>query len=204
MPTLYFATHNSNKVRELQQIFASHHLAHFQLKSLADLNDLQEIEETGTTFQANALLKAEHLYQRHQVEGFADDSGLEVEALGGAPGIYSARYSGKYLPNGKADDKANIAKLLEALAGLPPEKRKARFVTVIALIWQGKAYFFEGTVEGHLIEEPKGENGFGYDPIFIPFGETKTFAQMDKDKKNSLSHRAKAVQKLLAFLQTVS
>lgn len=201
MHRLYFATHNLNKVRELQQIFVARKLTHFQLFSLSDLNDFVEIEETGSTFKANALLKAQYLYQKYGVEGFADDSGLEVEALGGAPGVHSARYSGQYLPNGRADDKANIAKLLAALQGLPPEKRKARFVTLIALIWKGETHFFEGIVEGHITESARGENGFGYDPIFVPEGEKRTFAEMDKDSKNALSHRGKAVDKLLTFLQ---
>ena len=185
---LIFATHNNNKVKEVAQILPSY----LSMKSLTDIGFFDEIEETGKTFEENALLKAKIIFEKTGKNIFADDSGLVIEALNGAPGVYSARYAG----TGKDED--NIAKALKELDG--KTNRKAYFISIFCLILNGKEYFFEGRIDGAISTEILGENGFGYDPIFIPDGFSKSFAQMSAEEKNAISHRAKAVEKLNNFL----
>lgn len=165
-----------------------------QLKSLDDIGCLEPIHETGKTLEENARIKAEHVRQGYGIDCFADDTGLEVEALGGAPGVYSARYAG---PSG--DALANMAKLLKALEGA--ENRNARFRTVICLMLDGKVHMFEGIVEGRILNAPEGKGGFGYDPIFQPKGYDRSFARFAMDEKNAISHRGKAFDKLQLFLR---
>lgn len=188
--TLFFASANANKVRELQQIFPPS----YELKSLLDLTEVPDIPETATSFAGNALLKVEYLSEHYGVLGFADDSGLEVAALNAAPGVYSARYAGEH---GNAT--ANIEKLLRELQN--ERIRAARFVTVIALKLPDGVHYFEGEIRGTITTETRGQEGFGYDPIFIPEGSTRTFAEMSKEEKNAISHRGRAVRKLLDFLE---
>lgn len=189
---LVFATHNQHKLSELQHILGNH----FHLISLDDLKHDQEIEETGTTLIENALLKARFIYNLYQVNTFADDTGLEIDALNGAPGVYSARFAGE-----EKSPVNNMNKVLDLMKDAP--NRKARFKTVIALILNGKEFLFEGVVNGIILERPRGTNGFGYDPIFQPEGYTLSFAEMDSQTKNKISHRAKAVEKLTGFLQSL-
>lgn len=185
---LIFATHNNNKVKEVTKMLPSY----LSMKSLTDINFFDEIEETGTTFEKNAQLKAKTIFDKTGKNIFADDSGLVIEALDGAPGVYSARYAG----TGKDED--NIAKALKELEG--KTNRKAYFISIFCLILDGKEYFFEGRVNGTIATEIMGDNGFGYDPIFIPDGFSKSFAQMSPEEKNAISHRGKAVEKLNDFL----
>ncbi len=185
---LIFATHNNNKVKEVTKMLPSY----LSMKSLTDINFFDEIEETGTTFEKNAQLKAKTIFDKTGKNIFADDSGLVIEALDGAPGVYSARYAG----TGKDED--NIAKALKELEG--ETNRKAYFISIFCLILNGKEYFFEGRVNGTIATEIMGDNGFGYDPIFIPDGFSKSFAQMTAEEKNAISHRGKAVEKLNDFL----
>ena len=185
---LIFATHNNNKVKEVTKMLPSY----LSMKSLTDINFFDEIEETGTTFEKNAQLKAKTIFDKTGKNIFADDSGLVIEALDGAPGVYSARYAG----TGKDED--NIAKALKELEG--KTNRKAYFISIFCLILDGKEYFFEGRVNGTIATEIMGDNGFGYDPIFIPDGFSKSFAQMTAEEKNAISHRGKAVEKLNDFL----
>ena len=166
------------------------------LLSLYDLNFKEEIAETAATIEGNALLKATAIAQTCSTNCFADDSGLLVDALNGAPGVYSARYAGD-----QKNDSDNIDKLLNALKG--NENRKAHFKTVMALVLDGKEYMFEGMIHGVITEERKGTNGFGYDPVFMPDGYSKTFAEMSLEEKNSISHRKIALKKLLEFLDQV-
>jgi XTP/dITP diphosphohydrolase len=161
---------------------------------LSDIHCEEDIPETGATIPENALIKARYVKQHYKMDCFADDSGLEVEALNGAPGVYSARYAG----NEKDTDKNN-GKLLEELKNA--SNRNARFVTVIALVVNGKEFVFEGDIKGTIVNEPRGSNGFGYDPLFVPEGYDLTFAEMPSQLKNSISHRAIAVQKLITFLK---
>lgn len=190
---LVFATHNQHKLIELQQIIKSD----IQLISLDDLNYSIEIEETGKTLVENALLKARFIYNRYSISTFADDTGLEIDALKGAPGVYSARFAG--------EDKSavnNMNKVLELMKGIT--NRAARFKTVIALILNGNEFLFEGVVEGNILGAPVGTNGFGYDPIFQPIGYSISFAQMDSETKNKISHRGKAVEKLVSYLNQLN
>ncbi len=187
---LIFATHNPNKLAEIQTLLPTYEVA-----SLFDLNFKEEIDETGHTLEANALIKAQAIHNRFQEAVFADDTGLEVEVLDGAPGVYSARYAGE-----PANAERNMEKLLQALAG--EKNRKARFRTVIAYISQaGKNHFFEGSVEGEITLSHSGTQGFGYDPIFKPTGFNQTFAEMQAAQKNEISHRGRAIQKFIQFLQ---
>ncbi|GGB16582.1 MULTISPECIES: non-canonical purine NTP diphosphatase [Mucilaginibacter] len=186
---LVFATNNRHK---LDEVSAKLNGA-IQLLTLNDIGCYDDIEETGTTFKANASIKSHHVYAEYKLNCFGDDSGLEIDALNGEPGVYSARYAGAH-----GNHAANISKVLDNLKG--ETNRNARFRTVISLIWNGEEYFFEGTVEGTIRQEPSGNGGFGYDPIFEPEGYDITFAEMSMDKKNSISHRAKAMEKLIAFL----
>ena len=189
MNKLIFATNNLNKLKELR--FA---VKHFNIIGLKDINILEEIPETGNTLKANALQKAKYIYEKTGLDCFADDTGLEVEALDGRPGLYSARYAG---PN--CDSKENISKVLKELGSL--ENRRAAFKTVIALIIDGKEYFFEGEVEGKILKVKRGTGGFGYDPIFQPNGYTNSFAEMSLELKNNISHRGLATRKLINFLK---
>jgi XTP/dITP diphosphohydrolase len=190
MKTLLFASTNINKLKEVQQITGED----YNIKGLREINFLGEIPETQDTIEGNALQKAQFLYERIKTNCFADDTGLEVEALNGAPGVHSARYAGE-----SKDDTANVNKLLKELKG--KTNRKARFKTVIALIFKDKEYTFEGIINGHIAEAPKGDSGFGYDPVFIPDNYDKSFAELDSEEKNRISHRALAVQKLADFLE---
>lgn len=189
---LIFATHNNNKVKEVTKMLPSH----LSMKSLTDIHFFDEIEETGETFEENAQLKAKIIFEKTGKNIFADDSGLVIEALNGAPGVYSHRYAG----TGRDED--NIAKALKELEG--KTNRKAYFISVFCLILNGKEYFFEGRVNGTIATEILGDNGFGYDPIFIPDGHTKSFAQMTAEEKNTISHRGKAVEKLNEFLTNLN
>mgnify|MGYP000200544142 FL=1 len=186
---IVFATHNAHKVSEVQAVLGSE----YQLVTATEAGITEEIPETQPTIEGNALQKARYVYEHTGLNCFADDTGLEVEALNGAPGVYSARYAGEHVSY--AD---NNVLLLKNLAGC--ENRKARFRTVIALIVDGKEYLFEGRVEGAIATEPHGEGGFGYDPLFVPEGSQLTFAEMSSEAKNKISHRGRAVAKLVAFL----
>ncbi|MCA4783248.1 RdgB/HAM1 family non-canonical purine NTP pyrophosphatase [Empedobacter stercoris] len=189
---LIFATHNNNKVKEVTKMLPSY----LSMKSLTAIDFFEEIEETGETFEENALLKAKTIFNKTGKNVFADDSGLVIEALDGAPGVYSARYAG----TGKDED--NIAKALKELDG--KTNRKAYFISIFCLILNGKEYFFEGRVNGTIATEIMGNNGFGYDPIFIPDGFSKSFAQMTPEEKNAISHRGKAIGKLNNFLTNLN
>ena len=196
MKTLVFASNNAHKLEEIRAILGNK----FDVKSLKDIGCNVDIPETGTTFRENALQKARYVKEHFGFDCCADDSGLQVEALGGERGVYSARYAvknGRQVTAGNKDD-ANMDVLLEKLAG--DENRKACFRTCIALIYEGETHFFDGVVEGHIITEKRGDGGFGYDPLFVPDGYEKTFAEMGNEVKNNISHRAKAVEKLAEFL----
>tara|TARA_B100000212_G_C27357909_1_gene526720 strand:+ start:857 stop:1435 length:579 start_codon:yes stop_codon:yes gene_type:complete len=187
---LIFATHNQNKVEEITAILPPV----IEIKSLRDINFKNEISETSETLQGNALIKARTIFNQFKRNCFADDTGLEVEVLNGDPGVLSARYAGNQ--NIAID---NIKKLLRKLKN--HDNRKAQFRTVIALIYDRNEYFFEGIIKGKIIREAKGNNGFGYDPIFQPENYFLSFAQLDKEEKNKISHRAKAFRKLINFLK---
>lgn len=187
---LIFATHNQNKVEEITAILPPV----IEIKSLRDINFKNEISETSDTLQGNALIKARTIFNKFKRNCFADDTGLEVEVLNGDPGVLSARYAGNQ--NIAID---NIKKLLRKLKN--HDNRKAQFRTVIALIYDRNEYFFEGIIKGKIIREAKGNNGFGYDPIFQPENYILSFAQLDKEEKNKISHRAKAFRKLINFLK---
>ncbi|TDQ76586.1 RdgB/HAM1 family non-canonical purine NTP pyrophosphatase [Sphingobacterium yanglingense] len=189
MLKLVFATNNTHKLEEVQAIIGNK----FNLKSLTDIGCHDDIPETGVTFHENAQQKTDYLVERFKVNCFGDDSGLEIDALNGEPGVYSARYSGS------RDMVQNIDLVLERLNGV--ESRAARFKTVISLFLEGKQYFFEGAIEGRIIEERRGDGGFGYDPIFIPEGYSRTFAEMSAAEKNLISHRSIAVSKMAEFLK---
>lgn len=189
MKKIVFATHNNNKLSEIRQIVNGQ----IEVLGLADINSHEEIEETGSTLEENALLKARYVKERHGYDCFADDTGLEVDALDGAPGVYSSRYAG---PSG--DPEENMNKLLHTMVGM--ENRAAQFRTVIALIIGGEEHLFEGVIRGKIIPEKRGNKGFGYDPIFVPEGYDQTFAEVDLSIKNRVSHRAIAMSKLIDFL----
>jgi non-canonical purine NTP pyrophosphatase (RdgB/HAM1 family) len=187
---IVFATNNLNKLTEVRKILGNK----FQVMSLAEIGCNDDIPEKGQTLKDNALIKAQWIYDKYHVNCFADDTGLEVDALGGAPGVYSARYAG-----GQGhDSEANMKKLLSELEH--KDNRKARFRTVIALIIDGKVTTFDGIINGTITHEKRGGEGFGYDPIFMPEGHNQTFAELGADIKNHISHRAKAVQKLADYL----
>lgn len=186
---LVFATNNPNKLKEIRAIVP----AQIEILSLADINFSKDIPETADTLEGNALIKALTIYRKSGLNCFSDDSGLEVAALGGEPGVQSARYAGPEQDAGR-----NIARLLDAMNG--KEDRKACFRTVIALILNGNEYFFEGRINGSITREKHGSSGFGYDPVFKPQGHDRTFAEMDSGEKNRISHRAQAVNKLVDFL----
>lgn len=191
MEKLVFATNNRHKLEEVSAMTGST----VKIVSLAEIGCHDDIPETADTFQGNALQKAAYVYEHFGLPCFADDSGLEVDCLGGIPGVLSARYAGEH-----GNSEANIAKLLDAMKG--SENRKADFKTVVALILpDGKTEFFEGRVDGVITMEKRGEGGFGYDPIFIPDGYDKTFAELGEDIKNKISHRAKAIAALCEYLK---
>lgn len=186
---LVFATNNQHKLDEIRKITAGN----IEIVSLSDINCWDDIPETADTLEGNALQKARYVKDKFGYDCFADDTGLEVEALNNAPGVYSARYAGP-----GHDSEANMKKLLYELGD--NKNRNARFRTVIALILDGKEYFFEGAVNGSITREKRGENGFGYDPIFIPDNYSETFAEMGNQIKNKISHRAEATKGLTSFL----
>ena len=188
---IVFATNNQNKLLEVKNMLGNK----FEVLSLADIGCHDDIPEKGQTLKDNALIKAQYVWDRYHVNCFADDTGLEVDALGGAPGVYSARYAG----GAGHDSEANMKKLLGELENV--DNRKARFRTVFTLIIDGKTQFFEGICNGDIIREKRGGEGFGYDPIFQPEGYNKTFAELGVDIKNQISHRAQATQKLVAYLK---
>ncbi len=192
MKTFVFATNNTHKLEEVSQILGNK----INVLSLSDIKCYEDIPETADTLEGNALLKARYIHEKFDYPCFADDTGLEVEALNNAPGVYSARYAGE-----AHDAKANMNKLLHEMQG--QENRKARFRTVIALIMDNKEYLFEGIINGSIITEERGGAGFGYDPVFIPDGYIQTFAELGNDIKNKISHRAQAVQQLTSFLSTI-
>lgn len=194
METLIMATNNEHKLREIRQILGDK----YEVKGLKEIGCLEDIPETSDTLEGNALQKARYVYEHYGLNCFADDTGLEVEALGGAPGIYTARYGSMNGYGDSHDSDANIACLLDRLQGATT--RKARFRTVIALLQGGKEYLFEGIVEGEIATERRGQDGFGYDPIFAPVETGITFAEMGPVEKNRISHRGRATQKLVAFL----
>ena len=188
--TLVFATKNPHKLREIREIMPDH----ITILSLADIHCEGDIPETADTLEGNALIKAHYVYDRYGFDCFADDTGLEVEALNGGPGVHTARYAGE-----SQDPEANMKKMIAEMQ--ENTNRHARFRTVIALIEKGVEHLFTGIVDGEIATEPRGEQGFGYDPIFIPEHTGLTFAQMGEEGKNQISHRARAVGKLLDFLQ---
>lgn len=187
--TIVFASNNEHKIREIKSIIGNS----FTLISLNDLNIMEDIPENEPLIEGNALSKARYVHNASGMNVFADDTGLEIDALNGLPGVHSARFAGD-----NKDSSANIQKVLSLLDGL--ENRKARFRTVIALILENKEYLFEGIVSGTIIGEKRGVEGFGYDPVFVPEGKIQTFAEMELSEKNTVSHRARAFEKLREFL----
>ena len=190
---LVFATNNQYKLKELQAILGDH----FELLSLKDIGCSEEIPEDYPTLEGNARQKALYIHEKYDYPCFADDTGLEIDVLNGEPGVYSARYAGE-----AKDSQANMNKVLENLQ--TEDNRKARFRTVISLVLDNEEKQFEGIVEGEITREKRGDSGFGYDPIFLPDGYVKTFAEMDLSAKNEISHRARAVQKLVEYLKTLA
>ena len=192
MKNLVFATGNSHKLQEVQGLFKEG----FALSCLKDVHITEEIPETADNLVDNALQKAWYVYKKCGIPCFADDTGLEVEALNGAPGVYSARYAGE-----QKDSKLNMLLLLKNMTG--KENRNARFRTIIAYIDENaQEHIFEGEIRGKIIENMAGENGFGYDPIFVPEGYDKTFAQLSSETKNKISHRARAMEKFLSYINS--
>lgn len=187
---LVFATNNRHKLQEVRAIVGDR----VEILSLCDIGCNDDIPETADTLQGNALIKARYINEKYGVDCFADDTGLEVDALGGAPGVYSARYAGE-----ECDSEANMQKLLHNLTG--KSERSAQFRTVIALIINGDEKLFNGVVKGRISTEKLGDSGFGYDPIFIPEGFSESFAQMSAEQKNSISHRFRATEKLSNYLK---
>ena len=190
MPDLLFATNNPHKLREIREIAGSK----FRILGLSDAGFDIEIPETGSTLEENAVQKARFIREKTGMNCFADDTGLEIEALGGRPGVYSARYAGAQC---SFDD--NINKVLEEMKGIAD--RRAKFRCVVCLILDGKEHLFEGIVKGTILEERKGSGGFGYDPVFLPEGYPQTFAEMPYHLKNGISHRGRAVTKMMRFLE---
>lgn len=187
---LVFATNNKHKLKEIQEL-----ISEIEILSLADIHCNADIPETANTLNGNAILKSDYITRNFGLNCFSDDTGLEVDVLNNAPGVFSARYAG---PNCSADD--NVNKLLDALKG--QANRNARFRTAIALNIDGKQHIFEGICEGEILLEKKGDGGFGYDPIFKPKGFNQSFAEMNSIEKGKISHRGRAVQKLIQFLKT--
>lgn len=189
MKKLLFATNNQHKLTEIRQILQKHYI----ITGLKEIGCNEELPETNNTLEGNALQKAAFVFEKYGVDCFADDTGLEIDALNGAPGVYSARFAGENVTY-----KQNRDKVLALLKG--KKNRNARFRTVIALILEGNKYFFEGVIDGVIIDDERGEAGFGYDPVFVPAGYDKTFAEMPAELKNKISHRGLAVSKLTDFL----
>ena len=187
---LVFATNNRHKLDEVRAIVGDR----VEVLSLNDIGCYDDIPETADTLQGNALIKARYIHEKFGVDCFADDTGLEVEALDGAPGVFSARYAGE-----ECDSEANMQKLLQNLTG--KSNRNAQFRTVIALIIKGEEKLFNGIVKGTITEEKRGDSGFGYDPVFVPEGFSESFAQMSGDMKNSISHRYRATRELSNYLK---
>lgn len=185
---LVFATNNKNKLKEVQAM-----LTNFEIVSLADINCFDDIPETADTLEGNAILKANYITKKFGYNCFADDTGLEVEALNNAPGVYSARYAGE-----ENNAEANMKKLLQELGD--NNNRKAQFRTAVALNINQKQFIFEGICKGSILTTKQGDSGFGYDPIFMPNGFDTSFAEMDMKEKGAISHRGKAIQKLVTFL----
>ena len=190
---LVFATHNTHKLKEIQALLPQT----IEVLSLNDINCTEDIPETAFTIEENALLKAKYINEKYGYSVFADDTGLEVAALNNAPGVFSARYAGEH-----TNDTENVQLLLKNMENVI--NRQAHFKTIIALCWENKTYTFEGIAKGTIAEKTLGDNGFGYDPIFIPDGYTRTFAQLSAQEKNRISHRAKAFEKLLHFFKQMS
>ncbi|HOR40481.1 MAG TPA: non-canonical purine NTP diphosphatase [Paludibacteraceae bacterium] len=188
--TFIFATNNKHKLEEIQQIVGDK----LSILSLQDMNFREDIPENEPTIEGNALYKARFIYNRFGKDCFADDTGLEVVALNGEPGVLSARYAGE-----EKNYQSNNELLLKNLNPFP--NKSARFKTVIACVLEGREYVFEGIIEGTIVNEPKGKNGFGYDPIFQPSGHQQTFAELSEEVKNTISHRARAMESLFMFLQ---
>lgn len=188
--TVCFATNNAKKLEEIRQLLEPQ----YQVKSLADIGCQEELPETGSTLEANSKQKAQYVWDHYGVACFADDTGLEIEALGGEPGVYSARYAGP-----ERDNNANIDLVLQKLEG--KEDRSARFRTVITWVQEDLVRQFEGIVEGEILKERAGSKGFGYDPVFRPEGEERSFAQMSMEEKNNISHRGRALKKFVDFLR---
>lgn len=192
---IVFATNNAHKLKEVREILGDY----CEVLSLSDIDCHDDIPETAPTLEGNALIKARWVKEKYGFDCFADDTGLEVDALGGEPGVMSARYAASYGDSSDHDAKANMRLLLKKLGGVAD--RKARFRTVIALIIGGEEICFEGKVEGCITEVPGGTDGFGYDPIFRPDGHTRTFAEMTSEQKNSLSHRRRALDAMMAYFR---
>ena len=187
---LVFATHNPGKLQEVRELLAPD----YEVIGLFELGDHEDIEETALTLEGNAWIKARTVWQKHGLSCFSDDTGLEIEALDGAPGVFSARFAGP-----DKDPQANMDKVLDELK--VQGNRKARFRTAVALVLNGEEFLFEGTVNGEITTVQSGAKGFGYDPIFSPNGYDTTFAEMDGPTKNAISHRGLAIKKLVAFLK---
>jgi len=190
---IVFATNNLNKLREIKALMPSN----IEIVGLSDIGCSEEIPETGATLEANAFQKANYVKEHYGYDCFSDDSGLEIESLNGEPGVYSARYAGP-----EKNAQANMTKILNQLKGV--KNRNAQFRTVIALILEGEKILFEGKAIGTISEKEQGEEGFGYDPIFIPENEIRSFAQMTMKEKGEISHRGKAVKKLISFLTEIA
>ena len=189
MKKIVFATNNKHKLDEIRKITAGK----IEILSLSDINCNEDIEETGTTLEENALIKVRYIKNKYGYDCFADDTGLEVEALNGEPGVYSSRYAGA-----QCNPQDNMNKLLDALQGI--NNRNAQFRTVIAVTLNNNEHLFEGVVKGHITTEKHGNNGFGYDPVFMPSGYNQTFGELSEEIKNGISHRAVAMEKFIAFL----
>ncbi len=189
MKELVFATNNEHKTLEVRELLSGR----YKVLNLRDIGCTTDIPETGNSFAENAALKSQYVIDHYKIDCFADDSGLEIEALNQEPGIFSARYSGK------KDDRENLKLVLQKMEG--QENRKARFRTVISLVRNNEHFLFEGIIYGNIRETPSGDQGFGYDPIFEPLGYTQTFAEMSMVQKNEISHRALAMSKLITFLK---
>lgn len=189
MKKIVFATNNKHKLDEIRKITTGR----IEILSLSDINCNEEIEETGTTLEENALIKARYIKNKYGYDCFGDDTGLEVVALNGEPGVYSSRYAGE-----QCNPQDNMNKLISAMQGA--DSRNAQFRTVIAAILNDKEHLFEGVVKGEIITEKRGSNGFGYDPVFMPSGYNQTFGELSDEVKNGISHRAVAMEKFIAFL----
>ncbi len=198
MRRIVFATNNEHKLREVRAILGNE----YEVVSLAAIGCTDDIAETASTLEGNALCKARYVVEHYGIDCFADDTGLEVAALAGAPGVFTARYGAMHGYGADHEATANTRCLLAHLAG--QSDRRARFRTVIALLLGGEEHLFEGIVDGTIALAPRGTEGFGYDPIFCPAGGDKTFAELGVDEKNRISHRARATQQLAAFLATVN